>query len=121
MHSIDGELLTLRLVLEDALPRLTVEDVTVRPWQVTWSSWEQVWSDTSCGFGGMAGQVITTARTHVVGTGGRGPWAVYHGGRWAYTIREANEAFHEAIAQQNLCGAADGPRARYKQRGEGSD
>jgi len=48
-----------------------------------WFAWPQVHGDTSLGFGGMAGQMITTAPTIVVMTHGPDAY-VYFGGRFGY-------------------------------------
>lgn len=48
----------------------------------------QTWSDTSLGFGGVAGQAFTSAYTVVVFCDMTNEYAVYHGGRFAYLIKE---------------------------------
>jgi hypothetical protein len=51
----------------------------------------QTWSSTALGFGGIGGQAFTTAYVVVVEC--QGQFAVYFGGRHAYTIDNPNEQF----------------------------
>lgn len=47
----------------------------------------QVWGDTTCGFGGVGGQVMTAARTYVlVPISCDEKCLVYFGGRFAYAV-----------------------------------
>lgn len=78
----------------------------------------QGWSDTSLGFGGVAGQAFTTAYTVVVFCLDTGEYAVYHGGRFAYMIvresrsKEGFTRFKEDLADYNLAGFTD--QMRYQ-------
>lgn len=72
-------------------------------------SWPQSWGDTSCGFGGYAGQSMTTAQTFVIIYGMAA--VVYHGGHYAYMINKANKEFYERFGTMNLPGAAGNWRA----------
>jgi len=65
----------------------------------------QTWSDTSCGFGGMAGQAITEALTVVFRYGNFA--AVFIAGRFAYwlMINEV-ENFREDLSNFNMAAAA---------------
>lgn len=59
--------------------------------------WPQTWSDASCGnSGGFSAQVITQAPTVVI-IGPMGDACIYHGGKFAYKIEEANETFWSCI------------------------
>lgn len=54
-------------------------------------SWPQVWDNTSCGFGG-GGQGMVESQTCVALSEDKDAHRllVYHGGRYAYTIRDVN-------------------------------
>lgn len=74
----------------------------------------QTWSDTSLGFGGVAGQAFTSAYTVVV-LCDYNEWAVYHGGQFAYKIRSNDSGFNkfrEDLANRCLVGRMD--MRRYK-------
>lgn len=78
----------------------------------------QTWSDTSCGFGGMAGQAFTSAYTVVVFCEMTSDYAVYHAGQFAYRINhnertdEGYDRFKEDLAGHCLAGRID--QMRYK-------
>jgi hypothetical protein len=63
--------------------------------------WPQTWSDMSCGFGGMSGQMITTKPTVVV-IGPMQDACVYHGGKMAYKVNSVDEKFRKAVDNRNL-------------------
>lgn len=62
---------------------------------------EQSWPDTSCGFGGLAGQAFTNAYTIVV-QGAAGEVCVYFAGRLAYRLARPNEQFFQDLARRSL-------------------
>jgi len=85
------------LQIEEDLPfrfdytkeRATVDDFTIY-------SFEQVWGDTSCGFGGIAGQAITKETTYVfVPCGVNQKCFVYFGGRFAYAADPIEEFWND--------------------------
>lgn len=76
--------------------------------------WPQTWEDTSCGQGGVAGQMMTSAPTVVI-VGPNSDACVYHGGNLAYHIDRVNENFWQAIDNRHLPGKMDG-REREKLR-----
>lgn len=80
MHSPGEEGTILMRVLEDAENRLSTDDLQ-------WWAFPETWGSTSLGFGGLGGQVITTAQTHVV----LGPnfGLLYWGGRFARLLSPA--------------------------------
>ena len=65
--------------------------------------WPQTWSDTNCGFGGMAGQMITSASTVVV-VGPMQDACVFHGNRLAYKIEHVSEYFWICVKNQKMPG-----------------
>lgn len=67
---------------------------------------KQMWADTSCGFGGMAGQAITNALTIVIEKNEHEFW-VFHGGQLAYKIKNPNKFFFQDIASRQLKGKCD--------------
>lgn len=70
-------------------------------------SFKQTWPDASCGFAGIAAQVLTDAQTVVVSAQSTARAAVYIRGELAYRIERPTEAFWEAIRAQQLPGAAE--------------
>lgn len=76
----------------------------------------QSWPDTSCGFGGMAGQAVTGAFTvvlHEIPTGER---HVFISGRHAYTVQYPSREFLEDVRAHNVRGAREGWHKRYETR-----
>lgn len=73
-------------------------------------SWHQTWSSTSCGFGGVAGQAITTAQTVVIMYEGNGAY-VYHHGRFAYKLhlddRRTKDFANKFLVDQTFPGLYD--------------
>lgn len=74
-------------------------------------SFKQTWPDASCGFGGIAAQVVTDAQTVVVSCADCDAAMVYVGGQFAYVVMAPNQAFWDAVGEQALPGA-DQPRGR---------
>jgi hypothetical protein len=74
----------------------------------------QTWSDTSLGFGGVAGQAFTSAYTVVVFCLDTEQYAVYHGGQFAYIVdaSKTNESFRNDLNNRCLAGRMD--MGRYK-------
>jgi hypothetical protein len=68
--------------------------------------WPQTWGDTSCGFGGFAGQAITSAFTVVIENDNG--YHVFIDGRYAYTVKRPNEMFWQAVASRKLIGGKSG-------------
>jgi hypothetical protein len=65
----------------------------------------QTWGDTSLGFGGMAGQAITTAYTVIIGHENTEYLCVYFGGRFAYGLDKRKcdmELLTKDISNQNM-------------------
>jgi hypothetical protein len=67
-------------------------DITVQ------AMFPQTWSSTALGFGGLGGQVMTSAYTVVIKSQYAG-YLVYFGGRMAYNITRANDQFFKDIAE----------------------
>ena len=67
----------------------------------------QTWPDASCGFGGIAAQVLTDAQTVVAHWEGGSVAAVYIRGEPAYLIDHPNQAFWDAVGEHRLPGAAE--------------
>lgn len=88
-----------------------LEDVSI-------DMFEQTWSDTSLGFGGMAGQAFTSAYTVVLFCMEMQHYYVYHGGRHAYTVNvhlqseEGRRKFMSDLAGRCLVGSMD--QVKYK-------
>ena len=74
------------------------------PAQLRCACWPQTWPNTTCGFGGIGGQAMTTRMTCVV----IGPLldaAVYHG-QYAYRVALPSEQFWTLVHEQRLPGAS---------------
>ena len=69
-------------------------------------SFPQSWGDTSLGFGGMAGQAITSAQTVVMMTF-EGEAYIYIGGRYAYVVKRPGARFWEAIQVLRMPGPTE--------------
>lgn len=74
-------------------------------------SFKQTWPDASCGFGGIAAQVITDAQTVVVSCADCDAAMVYICGQFAYLVDAPSQAFWDAVGEHVLPGA-DYPRER---------
>ena len=62
---------------------------------------DQTWGSTALGFGGMGGQMMTTARTYIIVYTNRA--YVYFGGRYAYKVPYPfNKAFEDDMAKHSL-------------------
>ena len=67
-------------------------------------TFEQSWPDTTCGFGGVGGQAITTAITYVfVPVSVDEKCYVYIGGKFAYSC-DWSETFKKDLMNQNVAG-----------------
>lgn len=63
-------------------------------------SFPQTWGDTTLGFGGYGGQMLTQAQTTVIMVSTTHEYgAVFFGGRFAYSMENVNEAFLKDISQ----------------------
>lgn len=72
-----------------------------------WSvlSFPQTWSDTSLGYGGVGGQMITSAQTVIIHD--HSCAFVYIGGGLAYYLPNPSQKFWVDVASQNVKGQAD--------------
>lgn len=66
---------------------------------------DQAWGSTSCGFGGIGGQAMTTATVLVVWDSGDA--VVYICGHFAYRIEEVTRQFQDHVRGRRIKGAAD--------------
>jgi hypothetical protein len=95
-----------------------MEDCARRPHlgEVEVYHFPQTWSDTSCGFGGIAGQAFTTIYTTVVIESMTNA-AVYMGGRHAYTVQCISEEFEEDLRNHRMAAArGDKRKALYSRK-----
>ncbi len=84
-------------------------------------AFDQMWSNTACGFGGLAGNAITDAMTVVFRRGNFA--AVFINARFAYYIWNVNEVenFLDDLRDHKMAGAADKGRnyvTRYTKKVE---
>ena len=92
------------LIIDEDLPFRFQDPYYTRIDNFELYTFEQVWGDTTCGFGGIGGQAITTARTYVfVPMDVNEKCYVYIGGRFAYSC-EWSEAFEKDLMNQNVAG-----------------
>ncbi len=89
--------------IEENYKNLIIEDIIV---------FSQTWSDTSCGFGGMAGQSFTSAFTTVL-LSSEG-CIVFIGDRYAYTVKKPSVNFINDLQCRHLKGACDKKRSLYE-------
>ena len=89
--------------IEENYKNLIIEDIIV---------FSQSWPDTSCGFGGMAGQSFTSAFTTVI-VSSEG-YIVFIGGRYAYTVKNPSVNFINDLYCRYLKGACDKKRSLYE-------
>ncbi len=112
LRSIEAFIAMMKGVLEDAMIQLaqTTADQQLEPVefsQLAIYSFRQTWPDASCGFGGIAAQVLTDAQTVVAHWEGGSVAAVYIRGELAYLIDRPNQAFWDAVGEHRLPGVAD--------------
>lgn len=83
--------------------------------------WPQTWSDTTCGGGGIGGQMITSAPTVVV-VGPNQDACIYHGGNLARKLDLVNRNFWKAIDNRRFPGKMEGRKwAEFKASKEKSN
>jgi hypothetical protein len=92
----------IQATLDDAMSRLGVAFSELEV-----ISFQQTWPDASCGFGGVAAQVLTDAQTVVVSVPDRALAAVYVRGEFAYVVERPSQAFWDAVRDRHLPGVAD--------------
>ena len=68
-----------------------------------YAMFNQTWSSTALGFGGLGGQAITNAYTIVLRSNYLGEYCVYFGGRFAYHIKRINQKFIEDVMNRQMC------------------
>ena len=100
-------------VITDAIGRIYQDDPECAEYtsgteDIAISCWEQLWPDTSCGFGGTAVPVLTIAQTFVIRNHRTADFLVYHNGQYAYTVyRGGTPGFQSDAECQHLLGASD--------------
>ncbi len=112
LQSIEAFVAMMKRVLEDAMIRLAQKTADQQSEPVEFSqlaiySFRQTWPDASCGFGGIAAQVLTDAQTVVAHWEDGSVAAVYIRGELAYLIDHPNQAFWDAVGEHRLPGAAE--------------
>ena len=90
-------------------------------WEVEVVMFPQTWSDTSLGFGGMAGQAFTPAYTVII-THDMSNYCVYFGGRFAYRVNlpevtaKGLKNFRDDMAQHRM-DDVNSSYIRYERKG----
>ncbi len=109
---VSDEGLAFTRMQADATERLRCQEPStdilssVRPGP-TFIAWPQTWPNPATGFGGFAGQAITTAPTFVWSAVHTPIVVIYHQFRWAYTLTQPNARFTAACHAHDLPGATD--------------
>jgi hypothetical protein len=62
----------------------------------------QTWGSTALGFGGIGGAAMTTAYTIIVQNDQTDQYAVYFGGRHAYSVDRPNGKFFDDVTSQRM-------------------
>lgn len=81
--------------------RACLIDLECREHEIQVYSFPQTWSNTSLGFGGIAGQAFTSAQTTVVLTDTLKA-AVYFSRRLAYIVKDPSDVFFEHLRQHEM-------------------
>lgn len=101
LQSVAAFAAMVQATLDDAISRLDVDFTGLEV-----ISFRQTWPDASCGFGGIAAQVLTDAQTVVASAPDRSLALVYVRGEFAYAVERPNQAFRDAVRDRQLPGAA---------------
>lgn len=102
-NEINDTLNKINKYIEENYENLIIEDIIV---------FSQTWPDTSCGFGGRAGQSFTSVFTTVL-LSSEG-YIVFIGGRYAYTVKNPSDKFLNDLQYRYLKGACDKKRNLYE-------
>jgi hypothetical protein len=115
LQSVEAFVAMMRRVLDDVMARpvryatseeLLDDSTPESTLSLNVTSFRQTWPDASCGFGGIAAQVLTDAQTVVVSAPDGSLAAVYVRGEFAYVVERPNQAFWDAVRDGQLPGAA---------------
>jgi hypothetical protein len=115
LQSIEVFVAMMRRVLDDVMARPVRHSISEEPLDhstpgstlsLNVTSFRQTWPDASCGFGGIAAQVLTDAQTVVVSAPDKSLALVYVRGEFAYVVERPNQAFWDAVRDLNLPGSA---------------
>jgi hypothetical protein len=115
LQSVEEFVAMMRRVLDDAMARPVRSSTSEEPpdpsapdsaLSLDVTSFRQTWPDASCGFGGVAAQVLTDAQTVVVSAPDKSLAVVYVRGEFAYSIERPNQAFWDAMRDRQAPGAA---------------
>jgi hypothetical protein len=74
---------------------------------IEWMSWQQLWPNTSCGFGGLCGQAFTSACTVIATAPDSDTVRVYHQGTFAYEVKRPSQTFWQLCGERSLPGQTD--------------
>jgi hypothetical protein len=100
LQSVAAFAAMIQATLDDAVSRLGVDFTRLEV-----ISFRQTWPDASCGFGGVAAQVLTDAQTVIVNAPDGSLALVYVRGEFAYVVERPNQAFWDAVRDRQLPGA----------------
>jgi hypothetical protein len=115
LQSIEAFVAMMRRVLDDVMARPARYSMSeaapdastpLGTLSLNVTTFRQTWPDASCGFGGIAAQVLTDAQTVVVGALDGALAVVYVRGDFAYVVERPNQAFWDAVRDRQLPGAA---------------
>jgi hypothetical protein len=115
LQSVEAFVAMMRRVLDDAMVRpvrhttgVELPDASAPDGALSLNvtSFRQTWPDASCGFGGLAAQVLTDAQTVVVSAQDGSRALVYVRGEFAYLVERPNQTFWGALRDRQAPGAA---------------
>ena len=115
LQSVEAFVAMMRQALDDVMARPVRYSTSEEPPDASTSdsvlslditSFRQTWPDASCGFGGIAAQVLTDAQTVIVSAPDKSLAVVYVRGEFAYVVKRPNQAFWDAVRDRQAPGAA---------------
>jgi hypothetical protein len=101
---LTGEM--LEKCLDEAAGRLYHDGDRLTRQRMAVYSWPQQWSNSACGFGGVAMQAFWVAPTIVV-VGPADDVCVFHAGRFVAHLRRPSDEFSAKVREFKLPGAID--------------
>lgn len=100
-------------IFTQAVDALGEKGVNVTPDSLFKTMWAQTWPSTACGFGGIAGQGFTDAKTTVISSTESDAVVVFHANKFAYMVENPSVKFREDMRDRQLAGSARYPKDEY--------
>lgn len=106
---------TITVCCDDACRRMEIPQHSIRVY-----SWPQTWANTSCGFGGISGQAITTAQTIIVIAPDERVCVYHGGGSFAYMVQKPSNFFWRNVGEFKLPGKIESKQHLEAEKVNGS-